>query len=138
MMDVCLLNKAKKDYFATPPAQKSITVNRSNSEPISSLTMSADSIVTSAPAKKAKIPPSTATAMQLRLVAALEKKNEYNTVFKSVTVVCAREKGKGGGISARTVAELIRNDCGISICPRTIQKKVKEGKIGCSPLRCGP
>ena len=138
MMDVCLPNKGKKDDFATPPAQKSITVSRSNSELISSVTMSADSVVTSAPVKKAKIPHSTATAMQLRLLAALEKKNEYNTVFKCATVVYAREKGKGGGISARTVAELIRNDCGISICPQTIQKKVKEGKIGCLPLRCGP
>jgi hypothetical protein len=40
-------------------------------------------------------------------------------------------------MSARTVAGLIRNDCGISLCPQTIQKKVKEGKIGCSPLRRG-
>jgi hypothetical protein len=41
-------------------------------------------------------------------------------------------------MSARLVADLIRNDCGISLCPRTIQKKVKEGKIGFSPLRRGP
>ncbi len=32
----------------------------------------------------------------------------------------------------------IGNYCGISLCPRTIQKKVKEGKIGCSPQRRGP
>ncbi len=51
--------------------------------------------------------------------------------------VYAREKGKGDGISARTVAELITHDYGISLCPRTIQKKVKEGKIGCLPLRHG-
>ncbi len=31
-----------------------------------------------------------------------------------------------------------RRSCGQSLCPRTIQKKVKEGKIGCSPLRRGP
>jgi len=48
------------------------------------------------------------------------------------------EKGNGDDMSARTVAELIRNDCGISLCPQTIQKKVKEGKIECLPLRCGP
>jgi hypothetical protein len=99
--------------------------------------MSADSVVTSAPAKKAKIPCSTATAMQLHCVATLEKKKEYNTAFKHVTVVCAREKGKDDGMSARTVADLIRNNCGISLCPRTIQKKVKEGEIRCSPLRRG-
>jgi len=52
--------------------------------------------------------------------------------------VCAREKGKDDGMSARIVAGLIQNDCEISLCPRTIQKKVKEDEIGCSPLRCGP
>jgi hypothetical protein len=138
MMVVCLLNKTKKDDFVTPPAQQSITVSRSNSEPMSSVTISADSVVTSAPAKKAKMPCSTATAMQLRCVATLEKKKEYNTAFKRATVVYAWEKGKDDGMSARTVADLIRNDCGISLCPRTIQKKVKEGEIRCSPLRRGP
>ena len=49
-----------------------------------------------------------------------------------------REKGKDDGMSARIVADLIRNDCGISLSPRTLQKKVKAGKIRCSPLRCGP
>ena len=97
---------------------------------MSSVTMSADSVVTSAPAKNAKIHRSTATAMQLRRVATLEKKKEYNTAFKRATVVYAREKGKDDGMSARTVNDLIRNDCGISLCPRTIQKKVKEGEIG--------
>jgi hypothetical protein len=138
MMDVGLLNKPKKDDFATTPAQQSITVSRSNSEFISSVTMSANSIVTSAPAKKAKIPHSTATAMQLRCVAVLEEKSKHSTAFKRVTVVYAWEKGKGDGMSGRTVAELIRNNCGISLCPRTIQKKVKEGKIRCLPLRRGP
>jgi hypothetical protein len=116
MMVVCLLNKTKKDDFVTPPAQQSITVSGSNSEPMSSVTMSADSIVTSAPAKKAKIPHSTATAMQLRRVTTLEKK-EYNTAFKRATIVYMREKGKDDGMSARTVADLIRKDCGISLCP---------------------
>ena len=55
-----LNNKTKKDDFVTPPAQQSITMSRSNSEPISSVTMSADSGNTSAPAKKAKIIRSTA------------------------------------------------------------------------------
>ena len=109
------------------------------SEPISSITMSAaDSSVTSAPAKKAKIICSTATAMLMSCRDALEKKKEFNTAFKRATVVYVREKGKDDGMSARIVADLIRNDCGISLCPRTIQKKVKAGKIGCSPLRLGP
>ena len=54
MMVIRLLNKTKKDDFVTPPAQLSITVSRSSSDLIFSVTMSADGGVTSAPAKKAK------------------------------------------------------------------------------------
>ena len=63
MMVIRLLNKTKKDDFVTPPAQLSITVSRSSSDLISSVTMSADGgvSVTSAPAKKAKRVRSTAT-----------------------------------------------------------------------------
>ncbi len=75
-----LTEQDKENDFATTPAHQTITLSRSNSE-------SADSVVTSEPAKKAKIPHSTATAMQLHLVAALEKMNEYNTAFKRATVV---------------------------------------------------
>ncbi len=59
-------------------------------------------------------------------MAALEKKNKYRTAFKCVTLVFvyAWEKGKGDGMSARTVAELIRNDCGISLSPND----TKEGE----------
>ncbi len=112
-------------------------MSRSSSDPISSVTMSADGGVTSAPAKVTRIR-STATATQMRRKAAFKKKKEYNTAFKRATIVYAREKRKDDGMSARTVADLIRNDCGIDLCPRTIQKKVKEGKIRCSPLRRGP
>ena len=142
MMVLRLLNKTKKDDFVTPPAQLSITtVSRSSSDLISSVTMSADGGgvgVTSAPAKKAKRVRSTATAKQMLRKAAYEKKNEYNTAFKRATIVYAQEKGKDDGLSARKVADMIKNDCGIDLCPRTIQKKVKEGEIGCSPLRRGP
>jgi len=139
MMVLRILNKTKKDEFVTLPAQTITTMSRSNSEPISSVTMSAaDSSITSGPVKKAKIIRSTATAMQMRRRETLEKKKEYNTAFKRATVVYVREKGKDDGMSARIVADLIRNDCGISLCPRTIQKKVKAGKTGCWPLRSGP
>ena len=136
-MVVRLMNKTKKD-FVTPPAQQSITMSRSNSEPISSITMPADSSITSALAMKVKIICSTATAMQMCHMAALVKKKQYNTAFKCATVVYAWEKEKDDGISARTVADPIRIYCGISLSPRTIQKKVNEGQIECSPLRCGP
>jgi hypothetical protein len=126
LMVLRLLKKTMKDDFVTPPANSSVTMS------------AADSSVTSAPAKKAKIICSTATTMQMRRMAALEKKKEYNTAFKRATVVYTREKGKDDGMSARRVADLIRNDCEISLCPRTIKKKVKAGIIGCSPLRRGP
>ena len=92
MMVLWLLNKIKKDDFVTTPAQSITTLSRSNSEPISSVTMSAaDSSVRSAPAKKTKIVRSTATAMQMLCKAALEKKKEYNTAFKH-SCVCAGER----------------------------------------------
>jgi hypothetical protein len=100
--------------------------------------MSADGGITSAPAKKATLVRSTAIATQMRRKAAFEKKKEYNTAFKRAMIVYVREKGKDDGMSARTVADLTRNDCGIDLCPRTIQMKVKEGEIGCSSLRRGP
>jgi hypothetical protein len=122
MMVLRLLNKTKKDEFVTPPAHLSITVSRSSSDQISSVTLSADGGVTSAPAKATHIR-STATATQMRRKAAFEKKKEYNTAFKRAMIVYARKKGKDDGMSARTVTDLIRNDCGIDLCTRTIQKR---------------
>jgi hypothetical protein len=52
MMVLRLLNKTKKDDFVMPPAHLSINMSRSSSDPMSSVTMSADGGVTSAPAKK--------------------------------------------------------------------------------------
>ena len=122
MMVIRLLNKTKKDDFVTPPALPSITVSRSSSDLISSVTMSADGgggvgVTSAAPAKKAKRVRSTATAKQMLRKGAFKKKNEYNTALKRATIVYAREKGKDDGLSARKVADLIRNDCGISLCP---------------------
>ena len=48
-----------------------------------------------------------------------------------------RKKTKGG-MSARAVAELIEEDSGVKISVRSIQKQVKEGNTGVSPLRRGP
>ena len=79
-----------------------------------SVTMSTDGGVTSAPAKATHIR-STATATQMRPKAAFEKKKEYSTAFKCAMIVYTREKEKADGMSARTVADLIRNDCGIDL-----------------------
>jgi hypothetical protein len=54
--------------------------------------------------------------MQMRRMAALEKKKEYNNAFKCVTVVYAREKGKDDGLSARTVEGWRRNPGGSHTC----------------------
>jgi hypothetical protein len=136
MMVICLLNKTDKtrnDIFTTPPAL-SITVSM-QSEPISSVTTM--STKESAPATM--IPCSTATAAQLHPIAAAKKKREYNTAFKRATLMYAQKKEKGKmGMSARNVTELIRNEFKVNLCPQTIQKKVKEGNIGCLLLRRGP
>ena len=60
-------------------------------------------------------------------------------MFKHATVVYATEKAKGkDGMSARSTAELVSKLFKVSISARSIQKKVKEGNIGTSPLRRGP
>ena len=83
-----LLNKTKKDEFVTPPAQSITTMSWSNSEPISSVTMSAaDSSITYAPAKKAKIICSTASTLQMRRREALEKKKN-TTLPSNVQQLC--------------------------------------------------
>ena len=41
-------------------------------------------------------------------------------------------------MSARMVTEIVRNEFKVNLCPRTIQKKVKDGAVGVSPLRRGP
>ena len=134
MMVMCLWNKSKKDDFVTPPTQLISTASRQNTEEtISTVTMSEESDVTS-PAeveKKVKLTRATATAVQLHCIARLKKMKEYNTAFKRVKIMYAREKEKGEtGISARNVVDLIRYNCKVQLCSRTIQKKVKEGAIG--------
>jgi hypothetical protein len=86
MMVLQLLNKTKKDDFVTPPAQSITTVSRSISEPVT-MSSADSSLDTSAPTKKVKNVRSTATAMQMCRMAALENKKEYNTAFKRATIV---------------------------------------------------
>jgi hypothetical protein len=50
-----------------------------------------------------------------------------------------QEKGKGkDGLLAKGVCTLIKKAFKVDLCPRTIQKKVKSGDTGISPLRRGP
>ena len=71
--------------------------------------------------------------------AGLDKMRHYKHTFKRATITYAREKEKGkGGLSAKEVCRLIKEVFNVNLCPRTIQKKVKSGDIGLSPLRSGP
>jgi len=85
-----------------------------------------------------KKPHATVTAAQLRQAEAVSKKEEHNAAFKRATIMHDCERKKVDGLSARAVVELIRLDTHVQLCARTIQKKVKEGEIGVSPLRRGP
>ena len=110
--------------------------------PMSSVTMSEendDIMPPPALAKKTTTTRATATAAQLHHVARMMKKKDYNIIVKRVSIMYVREKGKGKScMSAKRIADLIRYECAVKLCPRTIQKKVNEGDIGCSPLRRGP
>ena len=108
--------------------------------PMSSVIMSEendDIMPPPALAKKTTATRATATAAQLHHVARMMKKKDYNIIFKHVSIMYVREKGKGKScMSAKRIADLIRYECAVKLwCPRTIQKKVNEGDIGCSPLR---
>ncbi len=136
------MEQVKEDDFVTPPSQLISTVSRQKTEEtLSTVTMLTESIVTS-PAeveKKVKLTRETATAAKLHCIVRLKQMKEYNTAFKRATIMYAREKEKREtGMSARNVVDLIKNNCKVQLCPRTIQKKVKEGAIESSPLRRGP
>ena len=93
MMVLWLLNKTKKDDFVTPPIQSITTVSRSISEPVT-MSSADSSLVTSAQAKKAKIVRSTATVMQMRCMAALEKRKN-TTLPSNMQQFCTRgRKGR--------------------------------------------
>jgi phage terminase large subunit-like protein len=80
----------------------------------------------------------TGAAMQSSRKARVEDKKLYNHAFKRATITYAREKQKKGGLSAKGVTELIKNEFKVEICTRSIQKYVKNGCIGVSPQRRGP
>jgi hypothetical protein len=50
----------------------------------------------------------------------------------------AREQEKDDGMSAQAAVDTIEKDTGVRLCVRTIQKKVRAGNIGTSPLQQGP
>jgi hypothetical protein len=133
-----ILNRSKA--FLTPPTTRCVEV-------LSGVSMSTLSeSVTSPPSPPVASPPNKvkrtrwpAAASQACHAQKLHKKQQYNKAFKHATIAYAREKAKGkSGMSARMVTEIVRNEFKVNLCPQTIQKKVKDGAVGFSPLRRGP
>jgi hypothetical protein len=118
-----ILNRSKA--FLTPPTTRSVT--SPPSPPVAS------------PPNKVKRTRWPAAATQARRAQKLHKKQQYNNAFKHATIAYAREKAKGkSGMPARMVTEIVWNEFKVNLCPRTIQKKVKDGAVGVLPLRRGP
>ena len=67
-----------------------------------------------------------------------EKLSNYKIAFKHATTVYSREKENKGGMLAQDVSDLIKNHFKESISARTIQRNVKNGQVGSSPVRRGP
>ena len=67
-----------------------------------------------------------------------EKLSNYKIAFKHATTVYSREKEKKGGMSAQDVSDLIKNQIKESISAQMIQRNVKNGQVGSSPIRRGP
>ena len=133
-----ILNRSKA--FLTSPTTRCVEV-------VSGVSMSTLSeSVTSTPSPPVASPPNKvkrtrwpAAATQARRAQQLHKKQQYNKAFKHATIAYAREKAKEkSGMSARMVTEIVRNELKVNLCPQTIQKKVKDGAVGVSPLRRGP
>ncbi len=88
--------------------------------------------------KKVKCTRDTSGATQTKRVAALKKKEGYKIAFKHASSVYAREKAKKGVMSASSVSKMIEKEFHVHVTPRTIQRQVKNGDIGTSPIRRGP
>ena len=124
-----ILNRSKA--FLTPPTMRCVEVVSG----VSMSTLSSSESVTSPPSpppvasppNKVKRTRWPAAASQARRAQKLHKKQQYNKAFKHATIAYAREKAKGiSGMSARMVTEIVRNEFKVNLCPRTIQKKVKD------------
>jgi hypothetical protein len=124
-----ILNRS--NAFLTPPTARFVEVVSGVS--ISTLSES----VTSPPSPPVASPPNKvkrtrwpAAASQARRAQNFHKKQQYNKAFKHATIAYAREKAKGkSSMSARMVTEIVRNEFKVNLCPRTIQKKVKDGAV---------
>ncbi len=88
--------------------------------------------------KKAKRVRMTGAATHSSRKAREEDNKLYNHAFKWATITYARGKQKKGGLSAKGVTELIKNEFKVELCTRSVQKYVKNECIGVLPQRRGP
>jgi hypothetical protein len=88
--------------------------------------------------KKVKRTHDTSGATQTKQVEALMKNQGYKITFKHALSVYMREKAKKGRMSALSVSKMIKKEFNVNLSVQTIQRQVKSGNIGTSPIRCGP
>ncbi len=80
----------------------------------------------------------TASAAQTARTAKKEAESQYKVAIKQATTVYAREKEKTDGKLAQHVVNLIAKEFKVNLSARTIQRKVKNGEIGTTPVQCSP
>jgi hypothetical protein len=133
----------KKRVANTIPPSESVMVPKSGEgrtvSSISLLSPNNNNITVHAPPPEKTCTQMNANQKQKQHKAALDKMHHYKYAVKHATITYTQEKGKGkDGLSAKGMYRLIKEAFKVDLCPRTIQKKVKSGDIGLSPLRSGP
>ena len=124
----------KRDVYKTPPPT---TVDVSGQQgTLSSVTASAVSVT--APPQKVKRVRMTASAAQTVRAAKKVAADTHKIAVKRATRIYTGEKEKTDGKLAQYVVDLVKKEFKVSLCARTIQRKVKNGEIGTSPVRRGP
>ena len=137
----CIYRRIKKwtiipreDAYKTPPPTTVVASRLPGT--LSSVTASAESVT--APPQNVNRVRMTASAAQTMRAAKKMASESHKIAMKHATTVYAREKEKTDGKSAQYVVDLIQKEFKVNLSARTIQRKVKNGEIGTSPVRHGP
>jgi hypothetical protein len=112
----CWKKNLTRTTNTAPPPLFNVQINTAVDDeegPLSSVT----SATLSDESKKAKHVWMTGSAAQSMQMAQLHKKKKYNHAFKWATIVYAWEKQKKGGLLARGVTELVKNEYNVDVCP---------------------
>jgi hypothetical protein len=127
------MNNAPTPLFSIRINNKAAVVDEE--EPLSSVTSASGTLSDGDKAKRVQM---TRSAAQSIRMARQQEKKKYNHAFKQATIVFAREQQKKGGLLARGVTKLVKNEYNVDVCPRTVQIYVKKSNIGVLPQRRGP